>query len=172
MSILPIKAVSIVGWSGSGKTTLSEALVAALSRGGGSVATIKKTSHPLPADRADSDTDRFNRAGSRRIALVSPEATLLRTSNPLNSEDLNRFFSDCDYLVSEGFFLSGAPCIELIGNMSGTQGPKRETYEVSAYVLTKTSSPPPFVEKSDKPLFRAEATEEIIRFLEDLWNAK
>lgn len=164
---------SFVGWSGTGKTTLLSRIVTRLSEGGADVATIKKTNHHLSHDREGSDTDRFRRSGSQNIALVGPEAGYVFLHHPVETPQLLSLFSDADYLLSEGYYLPGEPCIEVIGEKSAEEGPKRASREISAYVLSHASADTPaFVTASKKPVFDSEDLDKIISFLEELWKEK
>ena len=56
-----LPAFGVCGWSGSGKTTLIEAVVPPLCKKGLKVAVLKRTTHPIAADRHGKDSDRFFR---------------------------------------------------------------------------------------------------------------
>ncbi|MFO7850520.1 MAG: molybdopterin-guanine dinucleotide biosynthesis protein MobB, partial [Spirochaetia bacterium] len=79
------RIVSFVGWSGTGKTTLVSKVVAALSKRGAEVATVKKTNHHLPRDKEGSDTDRFALSGSAQTALVGPDSGRLHIYRRIDS---------------------------------------------------------------------------------------
>ncbi|MFO7849409.1 MAG: molybdopterin-guanine dinucleotide biosynthesis protein MobB [Spirochaetia bacterium] len=166
------RIASFVGWSGTGKTTVVSTVVTALSLGGADVATVKKTNHHLPGDREGSDTERFYHAGSRKAALIGPDSGRVHLYSRIDSEYLLHLFSGADYIISEGFFFPGEPCMEIVGERSNTEGPKRRPEEVSAYLLAGTEVLPDFVKNLHTPVIPLDDTEKIIAFLEELWNEK
>ena len=72
-----LPAFGVCGWSGSGKTTLIEAVVPPLCKKGLKVAVLKRTTHPIAADRHGKDSDRFFRAGAD-VLLQGPDQGLFR----------------------------------------------------------------------------------------------
>lgn len=163
---------SFVGWSGTGKTTIVSSLVRLLSRKGAQVAALKKTNHHLKGDREGSDTELFYRSGSREVALIGADTTTVRYYHGLEAREIREMFPSADYILSEGFFLPGEPCIEVIGKKSEEEGPKRYPQDISAYVVSFGVKAPPFVNEAKKPVFSSEKPEEILTFLEELWNAR
>jgi molybdopterin-guanine dinucleotide biosynthesis protein A/molybdopterin-guanine dinucleotide biosynthesis protein len=163
---------SFVGWSGTGKTTLLSALIAELKRRGARVAVVKKTNHHIGDDRSGSDTDIFRRSGSEEVALAGPGAVRINLHRGLEPEEVPRLFPEAQYILAEGLFLPGHPCIEVIGKRSGQEGPKRPSSDISAYAVNTSGAVPPFVAQSGKPLLNAAETTNILRFLEESWEAK
>ncbi|MFP4178664.1 MAG: molybdopterin-guanine dinucleotide biosynthesis protein MobB [Spirochaetaceae bacterium] len=166
------RIASFVGWSDTGKTTVVSKVVAALSMGGADVATVKKTNHHLPRDKEGSDTDRFSTAGSRETALVGPESGRIHIYHEIDSEYLLHLFENADYIISEGLFFPGEPCLEIVGARSNSEGPKRSPEEISAYLLAAGSGPPPFTGDTHAPIIPLDDTDKIIALLEELWNEK
>ncbi len=170
---------SFVGWSSTGKTTLLSRLIEEFSRRGYRVGAVKKTTHHVAEDREGSDTELFHRAGSAEIALVGSDAARLYRYDALESSELLELFPRADRLLSEGFYFPGHPCIEVLGAHSAAEGPKRPPEKISAYVLSSfrlgTQDPPrapDFARAAEKPIFDSADIEQIITFLEELWNEK
>jgi molybdopterin-guanine dinucleotide biosynthesis protein MobB len=87
-----------------GKTTLASALIGLLTERGLRVAAVKRSHHPLPAERPGSDTDRFAEAGAATVAFQAPDGILLRRrSEPALAESLGALGDGHDVVVVEGF---------------------------------------------------------------------
>jgi molybdopterin-guanine dinucleotide biosynthesis protein MobB len=87
-----------------GKTTLASALIALLAGRGLRVAAVKRSHHPLPAERPGSDTARFAEAGAAAVAFHAPDGVLLRRSaEPALTESLEALGDGYDLIVVEGF---------------------------------------------------------------------
>jgi molybdopterin-guanine dinucleotide biosynthesis protein MobB len=166
------RAVCFVGWSGTGKTRIVSSLISELTKSGARVSAVKKTTHHISGDREGSDTDRFRAAGSGEVSLAGPDSALVFLQRQFTAGDVLHLFSDSDYLISEGLYLPGFPCIETVGEKSLEEGPKRPPEEVHAYVMDPMSTAPDYVAASGKPVFRPGDTVHIISFLEELWNEK
>lgn len=109
--------VAIVGRKHSGKTTLAVRLAAALGRRGHRVMTIKHGSHTFNIDPATTDTWRhWHEGNAERVAMASPDkfALVVRWSEELAPEEIaERYMSDADVVVCEGFTRSALPRIEI-----------------------------------------------------------
>lgn len=109
--------VSIVGRKHSGKTTLAVRLAAELGRRGHRVMTIKHGSHTFNIDPATTDTWRhWHEGNAERVAMASPDkfALVVRWSEELAPEEIaERYMSDADVVVCEGFTRSELPRIEI-----------------------------------------------------------
>ena len=109
--------VAIVGRKHSGKTTLTVRLSAELSRRGHRVMTIKHGSHTFNIDPASTDTYRhYHEGNAERVAMVAPDkfALIVRWNEELSSEEVaERYMSDADIVVCEGFKQSMLPRIEV-----------------------------------------------------------
>ena len=87
-----------------GKTTLASALIALLAGRGLRMAAVKRSHHPLPAERSGSDTDRFARAGAVAVAFHTPDGILIRRqAEPTLDESLRALGGGYDLVVVEGF---------------------------------------------------------------------
>jgi molybdopterin-guanine dinucleotide biosynthesis protein B len=109
--------VAIIGGKNHGKTTLTVRLAAELRRRGHRVMTIKHGSHTFNIDPATTDTYRHYHEGeAERVAMVSPDkfALIERWSEELSPEEIaERYMSDADIVICEGFKRSALPKIEI-----------------------------------------------------------
>lgn len=109
--------VAIVGRKHSGKTTLTVRLAAELGRRGHRVMTIKHGSHTFNIDPASTDTYRHYHEGqAERVAMVAPDkfALVMRWNEELSAEEVaERYMSDADIVLCEGFKQSALPRIEV-----------------------------------------------------------
>lgn len=87
-----------------GKTWLATHLVAELVARGYEVGAVKRSHHPVPEDRAGSDTDRFASAGATTVAYGASDGTLTRSAAVSDvSALLPAFGASVDLVVVEGF---------------------------------------------------------------------
>ena len=109
--------VSIIGRKHSGKTTLTVRLAAELHRRGHRVMTIKHGSHTFNLDPATTDTYRHYHEGmAERVAMVSPDKFALVTrwsEEPTPEAIAERYMSDADIVLCEGFTTSSLPKLEV-----------------------------------------------------------
>jgi molybdopterin-guanine dinucleotide biosynthesis protein B len=112
--VIPI--VSIVGWSDSGKTTYLEKLIPELTGRGYRICAVKHDVHGFEIDTPGKDSWRLKRAGAAVSVVSGPEriAVVADTGRDLTlSEIRERFISDVDLIVSEGFKKDIHPKIEV-----------------------------------------------------------
>ena len=116
--------VAVVGRKHSGKTTLAVRLVAALLARGHRVMTIKHGHHTFNLDPSTTDTYRhYHEGGAERVAMAAPDKFALvmrwgedpRGGGPeLGPEEIaERYLSDADVVVCEGFKASALPMVEV-----------------------------------------------------------
>ncbi|HEX7124017.1 MAG TPA: molybdopterin-guanine dinucleotide biosynthesis protein B [Gemmatimonadaceae bacterium] len=109
--------LAIIGRKNSGKTTLLVQLAAELHRRGLRVMTIKHGSHTFNIDPATTDTYRHYHEGhAERVAMVAPDkfALVMRWEEELGAETIvDRYLSDADVVLCEGFKGSALPKIEV-----------------------------------------------------------
>jgi molybdopterin-guanine dinucleotide biosynthesis adapter protein len=109
--------IGIVGWKNSGKTTLIERLVAALTRRGLKVATVKHTHHELRAHDGSTDGERHARAGAIQTAVIAPSQWELAgevqamPAPPL--EELAQRLGPTDLVLVEGYKSAAIAKIEV-----------------------------------------------------------
>lgn len=97
-----MKAIAVVGNSKTGKTTLCEAVIAALSRRGYRVESIKEIhSDSFAMDDPHTNTGRHRAAGAKLVAARGQRETDLLFPEKLPMRVLLSFFH-CDYLILEG----------------------------------------------------------------------
>jgi len=110
--------LSIVGRKNAGKTTLVVRLAAMLRRRGLRVSVIKHGTHTFNLDPANTDTYRhFHEGEAERVAMIAPDrfALVSRWSDPLTPEAVaERYMSDADIVLCEGFKVSKLPKIEIV----------------------------------------------------------
>ncbi|NQU64693.1 MAG: molybdopterin-guanine dinucleotide biosynthesis protein B, partial [SAR324 cluster bacterium] len=103
---MSVKFVSFVGRSNSGKTTLITRLIPILRKNSLKIGTIKHTHHQVEFDKVGKDSWRHRQAGSEQVLLQSADQIVLHTSQPQAqtlAETVERWFSDFDLVISEGF---------------------------------------------------------------------
>src|SRR5687767_12221688 len=109
--------VAVIGKKHSGKTTLVVRLAAELRRRGHRVMTIKHGSHTFNIDPSTTDTYRHYHEGeAERVAMAAPDkfALIIRWSEEMSAEEIaERYMSDADVVICEGFKRSMLPKIEI-----------------------------------------------------------
>lgn len=107
--------ISFVGHSGVGKTTLLEKIIKIFSLKGFKVGTIKHTHHNFEIDIQGKDSYRHFHSGAAASLIVSDEkfALIKRQKNITVDELTNKYLSDCDIILVEGFKNDETPKIEV-----------------------------------------------------------
>ena len=113
------KIITVTGKSGSGKTTLIERLIGEYTSEGKSVSVLKSMRHHFDIDREGKDTYRYREAGAgsalitngKQIALM---ADITEEETPLALAE--KYFSDSDIVIIEGFKEGRTRKIEVIGD--------------------------------------------------------
>jgi molybdopterin-guanine dinucleotide biosynthesis adapter protein len=109
-------AIAIVGNSGAGKTTLLERLIPALKGKGFRVGVVKHDAHRFDIDHPGKDSHRLTTAGADTMVITSASMLAMvkrHAASPPVEELLERYFSDVDLLLVEGFRGSSLPKIEV-----------------------------------------------------------
>jgi len=109
-------AIAIVGNSGAGKTTLLERLIPALKRKGLRVGAVKHDAHRFDIDHPGKDSHRLTAAGADTMMITSASKLAMvkrHAASPPIEELLERYFSDMDLVLVEGFRGSSLPKIEV-----------------------------------------------------------
>jgi molybdopterin-guanine dinucleotide biosynthesis protein MobB len=115
-SMKQIPAVAIVGNSGAGKTTLLERLIPALKQRGLRVGVIKHDAHRFDIDHPGKDSHRLTAAGADTMMITSGEKMAMvkrHAASPPIEELLERYFSEVNLVLVEGFRGSSLPKIEV-----------------------------------------------------------
>ncbi|HJU74344.1 MAG TPA: molybdopterin-guanine dinucleotide biosynthesis protein B [Gemmatimonadaceae bacterium] len=109
--------VTVVGRKHSGKTTLVVRLAAELHRRGHRVMTIKHGAHTFNIDPKTTDTYRhYHEGNAERVVMAAPDkfALVQRWSEELGPREIaERYLSDADIVLCEGFKKSDLPRIEV-----------------------------------------------------------
>jgi molybdopterin-guanine dinucleotide biosynthesis protein B len=111
--------ISVTGRSGSGKTTLIEKLIVHYKSLGKKVSVIKSMRHDFDTDPKGKDTYRYRESGAsasiitngKKFALISE---IENDENPI--ELAQKYFSDSDIIIIEGFKEGDQKKIEVIGD--------------------------------------------------------
>lgn len=110
--------VSVIGLKDSGKTFVAVGLVAALERRGRQVMVVKH-GHHFEIDTPGTDSWRLrHEGGAHRVVLAGPEGMVVMGGWGLKGElslqqVVNRFLSDAEIVVVEGYKSSDVPKIEV-----------------------------------------------------------
>ncbi|MFQ6617634.1 MAG: molybdopterin-guanine dinucleotide biosynthesis protein B [Fidelibacterota bacterium] len=108
--------ISFVGHSGCGKTSIIIGLISHLRKKGYKVGAVKHTHHNFSVDYPGKDSYRFYRAGAQRILIASDrKGVFIEYMNSIDSNfDFDKYFSDVDIVIGEGFKKKGIPKIEVV----------------------------------------------------------
>lgn len=101
-----IPIISVVGISDSGKTSLIEKLVAEFTARKYRVGTVKHDVHGFDIDHPGKDSWRHGQAGSRVVAISSPEkiAIIAKVNQELTLDEIvGKYFYDVDLILTEGY---------------------------------------------------------------------
>jgi molybdopterin-guanine dinucleotide biosynthesis protein len=118
--------VAIVGKSESGKTTLVERLLPELLRLGIRVATVKHDAHSFDIDHPGKDSYRHGAAGAVAYVVSSPSrvAYVGNLDQELSLAGIvERFFSDMELVVAEGYKRSAPHRVEIFRRAAGHAEP-------------------------------------------------
>ncbi len=107
--------ICIVGKSKSGKTILMEALIKELKSRGLMVGALKHHKHgDFEIDIEGKDSWKYAKAGADAVAISSPAkfAVIKNVNEEMEIDEIcDRYFTDCDIVLAEGFTLSDKPRI-------------------------------------------------------------
>ena len=118
--------VAVVGKSDSGKTTLVERLLPELLRLGIRVASVKHDAHSFEIDHPGKDSYRHGAAGAVAYVVSSPTrvAYVGTVEEELSlTEIVERFFSDMELVVAEGYKRSAPNRVEIFRRAAGHADP-------------------------------------------------
>ena len=140
------RVFGITGWKNSGKTTLVVKLVAAFTRRGLDVSTVKHAHHAFDIDTPGTDSFRHREAGAREVMIVSGIRWALmhelraEAEPPLDAA-LSRI-SPCDLILVEGYKRERHPKIEVRRREAASREPlsARDSSIVAIAALTLVGS--------------------------------
>jgi len=107
--------ISVVGFSGAGKTTLLEKLIHELASRGYRVGTIKHDVHGFEMDKPGKDSWRHKHAGAATTIISAPGqiGMVMDVDHDHHPDELKRFFSNVDILLTEGYKQGDWPKVEV-----------------------------------------------------------
>lgn len=156
--------IGIAGWKNSGKTTLVGRLVAALSRRGLRLATIKHSHHELRPHDGATDGERHARAGAAIVAVVTPTQWELAGEPQSGAvptlEELAKRLGPADLVLVEGFKAAPIPKIEVRRLASATREPLAAS---DPHVIAIAADH--YVEAGATPVFALDDIEAIADFI-------
>ncbi len=97
--------IAFVGWHNSGKTTIATRVAGQLRTWGHTVGVLKSTKETgLAPEHQGSDSDRYLQMGVERVALLAPDAIIIRDNEtrPDVATLARRLFPDMDFVLIEG----------------------------------------------------------------------
>jgi molybdopterin-guanine dinucleotide biosynthesis adapter protein len=158
------RVFGITGWKNSGKTTLTEKLVAAFTRRGLRVSTVKHAHHDFDIDREGADSHRHRLAGATEVAVVSGKRWALmhelRGEDEPKLEDILARLAPCDIVLVEGYKREDHPKIETRRLAARDAAPLTR---VDPQVRAIASDHP--VQGETVPVFRIDDVEAIADFI-------
>ncbi len=109
-----VPLISIVGKSNSGKTTFLEKLIPVLKNRGFKVGVIKHAHHGFEIDKKGKDSWRHKNAGASMVMVSSPgKIAMVKDEESEALDNLNKYFSEMDIILSEGYKRENKPKIEI-----------------------------------------------------------
>ncbi|MCP4020460.1 MAG: molybdopterin-guanine dinucleotide biosynthesis protein B [Desulfobacteraceae bacterium] len=154
--------VSIVGKSGSGKTTLLEKLIFELKQRGYKIGSVKHAHDGFEVDKKGKDSWRHRKAGADATLVVSKTKTALIRDEDLNLiEKMQKYLSDTDLIIAEGFKKQSLPKIEVFRLASNHKSPLCMADDKLIGFVTDSDYQP------DVPIFGLEDFKEIATLIED-----
>ena len=137
--------VAFVGRSGSGKTTLITRIIPELKKRNVRVGSLKHTHHNVTFDTPGKDSWKHRQAGSEKVLLLSEVETAFFTgrNDELSLDKIKeKWFSDCDLLIIEGFKDASVLKVEVYQ----VNNPKNPLYIDPSFSINAivTDAQPPF----------------------------
>ncbi len=159
--MMKTQIVSIVGKSNSGKTTLLEKLIAELKQRGFKIGTVKHAHDGFEMDKKGKDSWRHQQAGAAATLVISSGKTALIKNEELDFiEKMQKYLSDTDLIIAEGFKKQTLPKIEVFRLASPHKYPLcMEDNNLVAFVTDSDFKP-------DVPVFGLEDIKPIASFIE------
>lgn len=116
---LPVVRV-VADCRNAGKTWLARALIEELTGRGYLVGAVKHSHHPMPLDKAGSDTERFAEAGASRVVFAAADGVVTRRNGPIPLGDaVEELVGRVDLAIVEGFKADDLGAVLHIDGVSG-----------------------------------------------------
>ena len=126
--------ISVVGNTGSGKTTLIVKLVGEFKKKGYKIGTIKHAHNGFDLDKKGKDSYNHKAAGADAVMIAGPGKIALIKDEPENRlAGLEKYFSEMDLVLAEGFKRENNPKIEVFRSENGVE-PLRIKENLIAFV--------------------------------------
>jgi len=126
--------ISVVGNTGSGKTTLIVKLVRGLKKKGYKIGTIKHAHHGFAFDKKGKDSYDHKAAGADAVMIAGPgKIALIKDEQETRLAGLEKYFSEMDLVLAEGFKRENNPKIEVFRS-EGCAEPLRINDNLIAFV--------------------------------------
>ncbi len=153
--------ISIAGKSNAGKTTLMEKLIAALSRRGHKIGSVKHAHDGFEIDKKGKDSWRHKNAGASAALVVSDgKIALVKDDDRPVPEKLADYLGDMDIILVEGLKRLNLPKIEIFRQDSGHDHPLfMDSPDLIAFVTDTPFCP-------DVPVFSLNDVDGLADFLE------
>ena len=154
--------ISVVGKSDSGKTTLLEKIIPELKKRGYRLGIVKHAQHGFEMDKKGKDSWRHKKAGADASLVISPGViALVKDEEPQSVEDIRKYLSDMDLIITEGFKREKKiPKIEIFRKYGKHNEPLCMNDENLAAFVTDSDYKP------DVPWFGLNDIKEIADFIE------
>ncbi len=153
--------ISIVGKSDSGKTTLLEKIIPELKQRGYRLGIVKHAQHGFEMDKTGKDSWRHKKAGADASLVVSPGViALVKDEEPQSIQDIRKYLSDMDLIITEGFKREKIPKIEIFRKAGRHREPLCMKDENLAAFVSDSGYKP------DVPVFSLDDIKGIVDFIE------
>ncbi len=153
--------ISVVGKSNSGKTTLLEKIIPELKKRGYRSGIVKHAQHGFEMDKKGKDSWRHKKAGADASLVISPGViALVKDDEPDSVQDIRKYLSDMDIIITEGFKREKIPKIEIFRKQGGHSEPLCMKDENLVAFVTDSDYKP------DVPIFSLDDTEKLTDFIE------
>ena len=170
-------AIAFVGRQDSGKTTLVEKVIAQLVRRGYDVGSVKHHGHPgFQVDQEGKDSWRHAQAGSREVAIASPDrfALIRDTDQPMELDQVLASMASHDIIIVEGFRSGGLPTVELF-RAANPNDQSRTLADSQQEVVAVATDRPDILQEAAAaglPAFDLDDAASIVDFLEGYFSLK
>ncbi len=162
MGYMKPEIIAVVGKSNSGKTTLLEKIIPELKSRGYRLGIVKHAHHGFEMDKKGKDSWRHKKAGADATLVISPATiALVKDEEPESVQDIRKYLSDMDIIITEGFKREMIPKIEIFRKAGKHREPLcMDDKNLAAFVTDSDYKP-------DVPKFFLNDIEKIADFIEE-----